>query len=172
MTDATYNGYANYATWAVALWIDNEQGAQEYWIEQARDAVETEDFDMDSARRTLADQLETEHEEAMPEVMGVFADLLRHAIGSVDWFELADHYLEDIEIYSAGWNLPGYMPDEPPARFFTSEDAREYIADALETHADDQDDGEDAEGMADVIRAGTGEFGATIDGYHYFVTRL
>ena len=35
--DGTYNGYANYETWLVKVWIDNDQGNVEYWVEKAQD---------------------------------------------------------------------------------------------------------------------------------------
>ncbi|MDR5812031.1 hypothetical protein QCE62_00315 [Caballeronia sp. LZ033] len=177
MTDARYNGWTNYATWVVALWLDNEQGTQEHWAEQARAAVEAEDFDMDAARRTLAGQLKDEHEEAMPQTTGVFADLMGYALGSVDWDEVADHYMSDIEVYSSGWNMPGYMPDETPARFLSAEEAREYVAESIEDASEtvrEEDDALSAE-MADEaqrVREGAGEYGKTLGDYHYFVTRL
>jgi hypothetical protein len=34
--DTTYNGWANYETWAVALWIDNEEGTQRQALSMAR----------------------------------------------------------------------------------------------------------------------------------------
>ena len=35
---STYNGWANYETWNVALWIDNEQGTYEEARDMARRA--------------------------------------------------------------------------------------------------------------------------------------
>lgn len=29
-----YNGWSNYETWNVKLWIDNEEGSYDYWREQ------------------------------------------------------------------------------------------------------------------------------------------
>lgn len=34
MEDKRYNGWVNYETWLVNLWIDNDQGEHEYWQEQ------------------------------------------------------------------------------------------------------------------------------------------
>ena len=35
-TEKGYQGWTNYETWAVNLWLGNEQGSHEYWQEQAR----------------------------------------------------------------------------------------------------------------------------------------
>ena len=40
LTDTTYNGWTNYETWNVALWINNDEGLYDV----ARDAGSYEDF--------------------------------------------------------------------------------------------------------------------------------
>jgi hypothetical protein len=171
----TYNGWTNYATWAVNLHIDNEQGSQEYWAERASAALEDSDFDIDDAVSLLADHLQSDHEEAMPEVTGVFADLLGAALGDVEWREIARNMLQDIEVYSAGWNMPGYMPDSEPARFLSDSDARCYISDEMDNAAEQEEDEEKREAIESASLAvlrGSGEYGATVGEYHYFVTRV
>jgi hypothetical protein len=37
MTNEQYQGYANYPTWNVKLWMDNDEGSQEYYTELARE---------------------------------------------------------------------------------------------------------------------------------------
>lgn len=73
----SYQGRTNYETWNIALWIDNDYN---YWKEIAE---ETED-DIE-----LADRLKDEFGKAMPEVSGVWSDLLNAAFGEIDWLELA-----------------------------------------------------------------------------------
>lgn len=92
-----YNGWTNYATWAVKLWMDNEQSSQEYWAEQAQEFVNAHD---DPAMRTIlfADAIEAAHVEALPELQGFAADLLNAAIGSVNWHEIAANLLEGVEV--------------------------------------------------------------------------
>lgn len=102
MADTTYNGWSNYETWAVKLWIDNEEGSDNYWREVSQEVWNEATADVpltreDVARSTLADRLKDEHDEAMPEVQGVFADLLNAALGSVDWYEIAGSMLEDVD---------------------------------------------------------------------------
>lgn len=87
-TQTRYNGWANYETWVLKLWQDNEQHSQEYWLEVAENA---------ESKGTLADQMQSEYEEAMPEVTGLWADLLSAALGTVDWFEIAEHLLEEVK---------------------------------------------------------------------------
>ena len=106
MTDTRYNGWTNYETWNVNLWLTNDSGGHEYWMEQAAEHFHSADGDdaadsAEIAKNTLAKQLESEHEEARPEVHGVFADLLGAALSEVNWHEIAEHLvnysLETIE---------------------------------------------------------------------------
>jgi hypothetical protein len=40
MNEKTYNGWTNYETWLVKLWIDNDEGSYHYWTERAREVYE------------------------------------------------------------------------------------------------------------------------------------
>lgn len=75
----SYNGWSNYATWCVHLWLSNEKGS--YYA--AREVVAS-DWDADNAYRSaraLRDFVESECVDA--------GDLLGAALSEVDWEELA-----------------------------------------------------------------------------------
>lgn len=108
----TYNGWKNYETWAVGLWLDNDEGSQAMvreWTREAwLDAPSGESYgvlsDSQVARFTLADTAKEWAEEAMPDLgASLWSDLLRGAMSEVDWIELADAWLEAEE-------LDGYEP--------------------------------------------------------------
>ena len=94
-TERGYNGWANYETWAVALWIGNEAGSHEYWErEQAgecyRAAVEAEPGgDRDGWTRDAAHDLagrlkrELDDEAELPRAVDgtMYADLLERGAG-------------------------------------------------------------------------------------------
>lgn len=85
-----YNGWTNYETWAVALWLDNEEPA----YHQACELVEREDPDGEVSHRS-ADALKSWLEDEMPDLGAtVWADLLRAAFSEVDWLEIAEHHVE------------------------------------------------------------------------------
>jgi hypothetical protein len=186
-TDTKYNGWTNYETWVVSLWLDNDQCSQEFWQEQARDAVQEaidndESDPREEAISTIAQRLESEHDEGVPEVPGVFADLLNSALGRVEWRDIARNMIDEVEIFAAGWNTPGRMPDNPPALFTDCDSARLHISEAMDREAEAREDDTEDEMYSAATAAleaasleclkGSGEYGQTIGAYHYFVTKV
>lgn len=101
MRDYTCNGWTNYETWNVALYID--QDAQEYWLDVALDVYHHAYDNADAssplsvgqqAACDLADQLKADHEENAPELNGTYADLLNAALSRVNWYEIAKNILD------------------------------------------------------------------------------
>lgn len=102
--ERTYNGWTNYETWVVNLWMDNEKGQQDYWIEEVQMALKQSNPVMH-----LADRIKDEHEEATsyaPDAAkyetGPLADLLNGALSEVNWREIAQHWIDDHADDSAG----------------------------------------------------------------------
>ena len=94
-----YNGWTNYETWLLKLWIDNEEASHNYWNEAAK-ACATAAY----PRAELANQLKSHFEEAQHELVGVtgfWADMMGAAVASVNWSEVAEHMLEDVEEVTA-----------------------------------------------------------------------
>lgn len=105
-TEKTYNGWTNYETWNVKLWIDNDEYSQESWNEQADECLEQAQADKfftaeERARLDLADRLKEQFECGMYDLLdnakasaSVWADLLGAAMSEVNWHEIAGSLLE------------------------------------------------------------------------------
>jgi len=101
------NGWDNYETWAVNMWLTNEQGIYNFCRGHARravrDAPECEQvregiWTADEAKKfLLADQLKSSVEDMNPlnDKASMFTDLLNSAISDVNWDEIATAILED-----------------------------------------------------------------------------
>jgi hypothetical protein len=99
-----YNGWTNYETWNVNLWMTNDQGSSEHFANMAQEewdqagaldpAYEGQTRKQQTACN-LADHLKEWHEEALPELEGFAADLLNAAMSEVNWYEIAENLLEE-----------------------------------------------------------------------------
>src|SRR5438445_13024723 len=101
-TKKEYNGWYNYETWLLKLWIDNEEGSSRYWDEVAQEVYDESQADApftrdERATLDLADRLTDEIEQAQPEVTGFWADMLNAAMSEVNWHEISEHYIADAD---------------------------------------------------------------------------
>lgn len=103
MADTTYNGWTNYETWLVNLWMDNDCGEQEFFRERAKEIYDgPRNVYRDHLTRkadaglTFADWLKDYWEEHRPELAGAYNDLLTGALSAVNWDEIARHYIDAV----------------------------------------------------------------------------
>ena len=92
MTDRSeeYNGWRNWETWCVHLWITGEESSYGYWMDMANR------YDRDRLR----EELEAHYTEALAlleELPGVFRDLLGGSLREVDWQEIAEALREGMD---------------------------------------------------------------------------
>jgi hypothetical protein len=101
----SHNGYRNYETWIVKVWIDNDQGQHDYWIEVARHLDQTTEPSkfltaQQEAERRLEEALKAAHWDGFERaesvmLTGVFMDLLKSSLEEVDWKELSETIMEE-----------------------------------------------------------------------------
>lgn len=87
----SYNGWTNYETWNVALWLGNEEALYRDTIELARQAK-----DEWAAAEAIEEYVQDLRDETA-NTPGMFGDLLTNALNRVEWREIAKSMREDME---------------------------------------------------------------------------
>jgi len=97
-----YNGWSNYETWCVSLWLLNDEGL----YNATRELTETARADVEAygegepaweLRRSLKAFCESFPEvEAVQSQASFVADLFGSAWGEVDWQEIAENLLSEV----------------------------------------------------------------------------
>ncbi len=108
MAETGYNGWANYETWAVGMFLDGNydgEGTYRYVLDVVREAAKAGEVGRSTAIADVADAIREVVETSVSEATdglasGLAADLLSAACGSVDWREIAESRLPD-DFYSA-----------------------------------------------------------------------
>ena len=81
-----YQGWANYETWCVHLWLDNDEGLQAHAKLIVR---ENEGYAAEEALREYVQQ------DLLPSLDGFAGDLMCAALDSVDWQEVVTAFREE-----------------------------------------------------------------------------
>jgi hypothetical protein len=84
----SYNGWTNYQTWLVKLWFDNDASMEDFVRELI--AVGNDTYDLSISLKNYV-------EENKPEHVGLYADLLNAALAEVNWYEIAEAYMEELK---------------------------------------------------------------------------
>ena len=100
MTGATYNGWANYPTWAVSTWLGSEESSHTA-LEQTVRSWDSRTASTGGTLSALAEALRELVEnlsavEAARAEPTLASDLLGFALSSVDWLELAQGRALDV----------------------------------------------------------------------------
>lgn len=92
-----YNGWTNYQTWNLKLWIDNEQGSQQDWEERADRALASADGDKQAATHALSNELKDDTNENHPlrDTPSFYSDILQGAIDAVNYYEIAQGWIDE-----------------------------------------------------------------------------
>ena len=108
----SYNGWSNYETWNVALWLDNEPSTYtktreamcKIWNNNQPIAVDRTIYQTQSeaTRCQFSQWLKNYVEDMCPDLgASLWSDLLGAAMSEVDWFEIADNWLSELDGYES-----------------------------------------------------------------------
>lgn len=83
MSDNTYNGWVNYETWCVNLWLTNEQGTYNALQEIIKGAKDSDFAKADELKDFVNELADQEYDKPT-----FVKDLLNGALSEVNWLEI------------------------------------------------------------------------------------
>jgi len=89
----SYEGWKNFETWNVNLWLANDQGLYQMALELVQDSG----GDLHDLRVSLKDLFEQTFEDQIDIPSGPISDILNAGLREIDWREIAEHWIEDYE---------------------------------------------------------------------------
>tara|TARA_R110002051_G_C8584531_1_gene477818 strand:+ start:520 stop:807 length:288 start_codon:yes stop_codon:yes gene_type:complete len=95
MSNQEYNGWTNWETWNFKLWIDNSADSYTSVLFLTLEVKEAEEgvFTLSKELESLANDL---CEESVTFETGFFNDVCNSAIKKVNFYEIAESYLEEL----------------------------------------------------------------------------
>ena len=87
-----YNGWTNYETWLCNLWFENF----EFTDLDMFDGCEDKDDILRVIKNYIKDYVEEVVEESRGNASGFINDLISSALGEIDYYDIAEHYVDDV----------------------------------------------------------------------------
>lgn len=88
----SYNGWSNQETYIADLWLSNDFEMYTF-MEELAEEVQGEKYPVNK----MGDILQKEFKKNMPNLSGLYGDLLSNALDNVNFREICDSFLEDYE---------------------------------------------------------------------------
>jgi hypothetical protein len=81
---SNYNGYTNYETWAVSLWLNQPEDIYNYWNERAKK------LDVYNLSEEIKEDVINRN--PLKDSASVYLDILATGLKRVNWMELAESF--------------------------------------------------------------------------------
>tara|TARA_R110002020_G_scaffold68444_3_gene179161 strand:+ start:11653 stop:11946 length:294 start_codon:yes stop_codon:yes gene_type:complete len=94
--ETTFNGWVNYETWAVNLWLTNDEDTNKQLDKILKNFI-TPQRKADKLRVLVQDWMYDYIRKTLDNENGMFIDLLRSAVNNVNWDAIIEHHKHDFD---------------------------------------------------------------------------